>query len=68
MNRQMSELRCNLPPGSDSAKVRQGGVGGHKAELTPDILARLDARWRELVTPVTGFADYAALEAALRAE
>ena len=68
MNRQMSELRCNLPPGSDSPKVRQGGVGGHKAELTPDILAKLDARWRELVTPVTGFADYAALEAALRAE
>lgn len=68
MNRKASEVRCNLPPGSDSAKVRQGGVGGHKAELTPDILARLDARWRELVTPVTGFADYAALEAALRTE
>ena len=68
MNRKASEIRCNLPPGSDSSKVRQGGVGGHKAELTPDILARLDARWRELVTPVTGFADYAALEAALRAE
>lgn len=68
MNRKVSELRCNLPPGSDSAKVRQGGVGGHKAELTPDILARLDARWRELVTPVTGFADYAALETSLRAE
>ena len=68
MNRKMSERRCNLPPGSDSSKVRQGGVGGHKAELTPEIIAKLDARWRELVTPVTGFADYAALEAALRAE
>lgn len=68
MNRKMSEVRCNLPAGSDSAKVRQGGVGGHKAELSPEILARLDARWRELVTPVTGFADYAALEASLRTE
>jgi len=25
----------------------------------------VDARWRELVTPALGFADYAALEAAL---
>ena len=68
MNRKISELRCNLPPGSDSAKVRQGGVGGHAAELTPDIIAKLDTRWRQLVTPATGFADYAALQAALRAE
>ena len=68
MNRKMSELRSNLPSGSDSSKVRQGGVGGHKAELTPEIIARLDAKWRELVTPVTGFADYAALEASLRTE
>lgn len=66
MNRKASEFRCNLPPGSDSAKVRKGGVGGHAAELSPEIIAKLDARWRELVTPVTGFADYGALEAALR--
>lgn len=68
MARKLSESRCNLPLGSDSSKVRQGGVGGHKAELTPEINAKLDARWRDLVTPVTGFTDYAALEAALRAE
>ena len=68
MARKLSESRCNLPLGSDSSKVRQGGVGGHKAELTPEIIAKLDARWRDLVTPVTGFTDYAALEAALRAE
>jgi len=67
MNRQVSELRCGLPSGSDAAKVRQGGIGGHEADLTADILARLDARWRERVTPVTGFADYAALEGSLRA-
>jgi len=67
MMRRMSEVRCNLPPGGDSAKVRKGGVGGHAKELPGDIAAALDAKWREIVTPVTGFADYAALEAALRA-
>lgn len=63
--RRISETRGGLPPGSDSAKVRQGGVGGHKAEMAPDVAAMLDARWAEVVEPATGFADYAALEAAL---
>jgi hypothetical protein len=67
MMREVSERRCNLPPGSDSAKVRKGGVGGHKAELPPSIAASLDAKWAELATTATGFADYAALEAAVRA-
>jgi hypothetical protein len=65
--REVSEARCNLPPGSDSAKVRKGGVGGHRGELPATVAAALDARWAELVAPVTGFADYAALEAAVRA-
>lgn len=63
--RQASETKGGLPPGSDSAKVRKGGVGGHKAEMPPDVAAMLDARWAEVVEPATGFADYAALEAAL---
>jgi hypothetical protein len=63
--RQASETKGGLPPGSDSAKVRKGGVGGHKAEMAPDVAAMLDARWAEVVEPATGFADYAALEAAL---
>lgn len=67
MMRSMSEVRCNLPPGGDSAKVRKGGVGGHAKELPADISAALDAKWRDFVTPVTGHADYAALEADLRA-
>jgi hypothetical protein len=65
--REISEARCNLPPGSDSAKVRKGGVGGHRAELPAEVAAAIDARWAQLVTPATGFADYAALEAAARA-
>jgi len=64
--RTASERRCNLPPGSDSAKVRKGGSGGHRAELSPQIAEALDAKWREMVEPATGFADYAALEAAVR--
>ena len=65
MMREVSEARCNLPPGSDSAKVRKGGVGGHKAELPPAIAAALDAKWAELAAPATGCADYAALEATI---
>ncbi|MFI4949499.1 MAG: sulfotransferase domain-containing protein [Caulobacterales bacterium] len=64
--RQASEVRCNLPAGSDSAKVRKGGSGQGKAELTPELMAQLDAQWTRIVTPATGFADYAALEAEMR--
>lgn len=67
MMRSLSEERCGLPPGSDSAKVRKGGVGGHVKELPPETAALLDAKWAQTVLPATGFADYAALEAALRA-
>lgn len=63
--RTASEVRCGLPPGSDSAKVRKGGVGEHSHELSPEIAAAVDAKWREIVTPATGFADYAALRADL---
>jgi hypothetical protein len=66
MMRRISEERCNLPPGSDSAKVRKGGVGGHRAELPQDICRALDEQWTKVVTPKLGFADYAALEAQLR--
>jgi hypothetical protein len=65
--RRLSEDRCGFPPGSDSAKVRQGSVGGHVDELPPKVAAAVDAAWRRNVTPVTGHADYAALEAELRA-
>jgi len=65
--RQASETRCGLPPGSDAAKVRKGGVGGHRADLPPEVAAAVDAKWAEVVASVTGFADYAALEAEIRA-
>lgn len=64
--RTLSEERCNLPPGSDSAKVRKGGVGGHRRELPTEICEALDQQWTKLVTPKLGFPDYASLEAELR--
>ena len=64
--RTASERRCNLPPGSDSAKVRKGRVGDHRSELSPEICAGLDAIWAERAAPATGYSSYAELEAALR--
>ena len=66
--RRLSEERCGLPPGSDSAKVRAGKVGSHRLELPAATAAAIDARWAEEIAPALGFADYASLEAALRAE
>jgi hypothetical protein len=63
--RTLSERRCGLPAGSDSAKVRQGKVGSHRTEFAPDVAAEMDALWAEHVTARLGYPDYAALEAAL---
>jgi hypothetical protein len=65
--RALSEERAGLPPGSDSAKVRAGKAGS-KAELGPDLTARLDAVWREEVGAAHGHANYAELAAELAAE
>lgn len=64
--RRASEIRCNLPAGGDSAKVRKGGSGGHLVEMTASLAAAVDAKWAELTAPVTGFDSYAALDAELR--
>ena len=66
MMRKLSEERCNLPSGSDSAKVRKGSIGSHKNEMPIELAAMMDAIWTDIVTPSTGFADYSALEAELR--
>jgi hypothetical protein len=63
--REMSEARCNLPPGSDSAKVRKGAVGDHHGDLTPQVMQALNDIWARIVTPALGFKDYAELEAEL---
>jgi aryl sulfotransferase len=66
MMRQLSERLCNLPPGSDSAKVRQGGTGGHRQVLPEEIVTAMDAVWKKIVTPRTGHADFASLDADLQ--
>jgi hypothetical protein len=67
MMREASERLCGLPPGSDSAKVHKGMVGGYKTILSEEILESLDERWTAVVTAETGLRDYAALDAELRA-
>jgi hypothetical protein len=64
--RGLSERMGNIPPGSDSAKVREGKVGKNRSELPPNVAAEMDAIWAETITPKLGFADYAALSAALQ--
>ena len=46
---------------------RQGGVGGHRQTMPPELAAQMDEVWVEMVAPKLGFEDYAAFEAALRA-
>lgn len=64
--RQLLADRVGLPLDSDAAKVRQGKAGSHREELTAELAAAIDAQWTARVTPATGFADYAALDAAVR--
>jgi hypothetical protein len=66
MGRRMAEARAGVPPGGDSAKVRQGRVGGWLGAIGPDLDLRMDELWAATVTPITGHADYAALEADVR--
>lgn len=68
MMRAASEAVCGLPPGSDSAKVRQGVVGSHRNELPAAVAEAIQQRWQAEVTPATGLADYASLQAAMAAE
>jgi aryl sulfotransferase len=65
MMRDLSETMGGLPPGSDSAKVRPGCSGSHAAELPVAIAERMDEIWAEKIAPVSGFANFAELEATL---
>jgi len=66
MMRNLSETLGGIPPGSDSAKVREGKVGKNRQELPGPVADEMDRIWRETITPKLGFADYAALSEALR--
>lgn len=60
--REMTESRLNLPPGSDSAKVRAGKVGSHRVEMPPDVAAELDQIWRDAIGAEFGYGTYEDLE------
>ena len=64
MLRNRSEELAGIPPGSDSAKVRDGKVGSRSA-LSEQTLNTIDQAWREHITPVLGFENYQELLAAL---
>ena len=57
--RDLSEEKCNLPPESDSAKVRKGEIGEYEFEA--NLAMELDEIWKEEITAELGFADYASL-------
>jgi hypothetical protein len=63
--REKRDAACGLPPGGDSSKVREGGSGGGRDALSPELRTLLDAAWHERVTPATGLNGYEALEAVL---
>jgi|TARA_Y100000310_G_scaffold342789_1_gene447446 hypothetical protein len=63
--RERSETVCNLPRGGDSAKVRKGQVGSHRAELSEEVIAEMDEVWDEEITQTLGFPDYQALQHSL---
>ena len=63
--RSKSEAICNLPTGSDSAKVREGKIGSRTA-LSKSTLDKIDEAWQKQITPVLGFGNYNELLAELQ--
>jgi hypothetical protein len=61
MMRAHSERACHLPPGGESSKVRAGGAGGHRGELSETLLGDLDSTWRDTIGARFGLQDYEAL-------
>ena len=65
MVRNLSEERCNLPAGSNSAKVHQGKAGAHRKSLSTEIISKLDEVWQEEIYQTLGFQNYDALSATI---
>lgn len=58
MMRALSERACGLPAGGDSSKVRAGGAGRHRVELSQALLDDLDSAWRDTVGRQLGLVSY----------
>ncbi|MEM7099694.1 MAG: sulfotransferase domain-containing protein [Pseudomonadota bacterium] len=65
--RARSEAVCNIPPGSDSAKVR-AGKSGSSHELSDESRTAIAQAWQEEISAPLGFTDYAAMQNALANE
>ncbi len=66
MFRDRSVAMAGLPTDSQSSKVRSGQVGEARLQLGPEVMAELDAVWRQRVAPELGFANYADMIATLQ--
>jgi Arc/MetJ family transcription regulator len=66
MMRAKSERVAGLPPGSDSAKIRQAGQKRRREALPAALRQEFADIWQSDVKPHTGLPDYASLEAELR--
>ena len=62
--RARSEAVCNLPAGSDSAKVRRG-IAGESAGLSNESIQALKTVWQTEITATLGYEDYPAMRQAL---
>lgn len=56
--RELSERVADLPPGSDSAKVREGKVGGHRAVLSDAVIEEMAQIWKQDIESEFGFRSY----------
>ena len=61
-----SEIVAGIPPNSDTAKVREGRVGDHSHELSPQAMARFDQIWTDTIGIEFGYPTYQHLVADLR--
>lgn len=57
------EAKAGIPAASDSTKVQSSG--SNASDLPDATAAQIDAMWAERVTPITGHASFAELEAEL---
>jgi hypothetical protein len=56
--RQTRDAACGLPPGGVASKVDRGEAGRGAPFVTPDILDKFAARWRQSMTAEFGLAAY----------
>lgn len=64
---------CGRPAGAgltrgSSGKVRLGGPGGNREQLSPELRAAILQRWTDVMLPATGYASYGEMRRGINAE